>query len=303
MVAIAKARGLTADELADRLVPDLGLSERGSMVFDYGSRRFTLGFDADLKPFVRGPGDEPLAELPKPAKSDDESLANAALEDWKELKARARKVTSEQVRRLELAMAARRRFSLEHFETFFSRHPFMQHLARRIVWAVYGEEVQPVRLAEDGSYANARDEVLELAPQSRIGVVHPLDLDRKAAVVWADILASYEIIQPFPQLSRETFTDRSALAQLAGKKIPTTRILGLRRAGWTEGPTGDGGTVSTYSRDMGSDRHAVIAFDPGIYLGDPTIEPEQTLTVTLPDDADAVVFSEVVRDLTQLSRV
>src|SRR5262249_26446208 len=42
MEAIAAARGLTRAELEDRIVPDLDLDERGSRVFDFGPRRFTV---------------------------------------------------------------------------------------------------------------------------------------------------------------------------------------------------------------------------------------------------------------------
>ncbi|MEV5827403.1 hypothetical protein AB0L25_17665 [Spirillospora sp. NPDC052242] len=48
----AAERGLTPERYADRLVPDFGLSADGSMVLDYGPRRFTVGFDEQLRPYV-----------------------------------------------------------------------------------------------------------------------------------------------------------------------------------------------------------------------------------------------------------
>ncbi len=62
---IAKTRGFTADELADRLVPDLGLDEDGSLTLDFGARQFHVAFDESLKPVVKE-GGKVLADLPKP---------------------------------------------------------------------------------------------------------------------------------------------------------------------------------------------------------------------------------------------
>jgi hypothetical protein len=297
MEAIAKKRGLTREELADRLVPDLGLSEDGTMTFDYGSRSFTLGFDADLAPVLKTSSGEIIDDLPKPSKSDDSGLAESAQQDWKDVKKRARSVAREQARRLELAMSTRRRFSVEHFETFFSKHAFMQHLARRILWAVYDDRaIVPFRVAEDRTYASAKDAEIDLEPSARIGVVHPLDLASNDIAAWGELFGSYAIVQPFLQLARETFS--KGLDALVGKSVPATKILGLRRAGWTEGPTEQGGTVLSFSREC-----ATLLIDPGIYLGDPKSSPEQTLaSVDFAAKPDPILFSEVVRDLDALVR-
>src|SRR5262249_53701484 len=53
MGEIAAERGLSQQQLEDRIVPDLGLDERGSRTFDYGPRRFRLVFGPNLKPMLR----------------------------------------------------------------------------------------------------------------------------------------------------------------------------------------------------------------------------------------------------------
>ncbi|MDR3213300.1 MAG: WGR domain-containing protein, partial [Azoarcus sp.] len=88
--AIAEKRGFTPEELEDRLAPDLGLDARGALILDFGPRRFTVGFDEALKPYVREmDGDRAgarLADLPKPKKTDDAELSGAAVERFKLLK-------------------------------------------------------------------------------------------------------------------------------------------------------------------------------------------------------------------------
>ena len=45
MDEIAAKRGMTAEQLADRLVPDLDLDDHGSKTLDFGPRSFRVGFD------------------------------------------------------------------------------------------------------------------------------------------------------------------------------------------------------------------------------------------------------------------
>ncbi|MCU0671307.1 MAG: DUF4132 domain-containing protein, partial [Myxococcota bacterium] len=128
LTARAKELGLTKDDLVDRLVPDLGLDADGSASFDYGSRSFAMIVDDDLAPVIVDAQGKRLADLPKP-RADEEELGQEALARWKVLKKDVKHVLREQAPRLEQALAQGRRFSVEHFEASFSRHPLLQHLA------------------------------------------------------------------------------------------------------------------------------------------------------------------------------
>ncbi len=87
---IAESRELTVAELEDRLAPDLGLDDNGSLLLDFGPRQFTVSFDETLKPFVRDASGSRLKDLPKPNKSDDELQANNAVNRYKLLKKKMR---------------------------------------------------------------------------------------------------------------------------------------------------------------------------------------------------------------------
>ncbi len=126
--AVAEARGLSTEELADRLVPDLDLDVDGTLRLDFGPRQFTVGFDEQLRPFALDASGARLKDLPKPIKSDDAELAKAASERWKQLKKDAKAIASTQLQRLELAMCSSRGFPLEVFQRFLVEHPLMRHL-------------------------------------------------------------------------------------------------------------------------------------------------------------------------------
>ena len=92
-------------------MPELGLDDNGTLLLDFGPRQFSVGFDEHLKPQVRDASGALLKDLPSPLKSDDAALAEAAVSRWKALKKDARTLAGQQLLRLELAMAQRRRWS------------------------------------------------------------------------------------------------------------------------------------------------------------------------------------------------
>jgi hypothetical protein len=83
---IAASRALTVEELEDRLAPDLGLNDDGTLTLDFGPRRFIISFDEALRPYVRDENGSRLKDLPKPNKSDDKALATEAVNRYKALK-------------------------------------------------------------------------------------------------------------------------------------------------------------------------------------------------------------------------
>ncbi|MBW5484363.1 DUF4132 domain-containing protein [Streptomyces bambusae] len=131
---VAAGLGLTGEQLGDRLVPDLGLATDGSAVVDYGARRFTVGLDERLTPYVRDGSGKRLKDLPKPGAQDDAELAPAGRKRYAALKKELRAVAPVQLQRLEAAMVSGRSWTGAEFRRLFVEHPLVGHLARRLVW-------------------------------------------------------------------------------------------------------------------------------------------------------------------------
>ncbi|EFB6063393.1 DUF4132 domain-containing protein [Escherichia coli] len=245
---IAESRELTVAELEDRLAPDLGLDDNGSLLLDFGSRQFTVSFDETLKPFVRDVSGSRLKDLPKPNKSDDESQANDAVNRYKLLKKDARTVAAQQVARLESAMCLRRRWSPENFQLFLVEHPLVRHLTRRLIWGVYSAENQLqacFRVAEDNSYSTADDDLFTLPEGDiSIGIPHVLEISPTDAAAFGQLFADYELLPPFRQLDRNSYAlteaerNASELTRWAGRKCPSGRVMGLANKGWMIKPLG-----------------------------------------------------------------
>jgi predicted DNA-binding WGR domain protein len=329
---IAEARGLTAEELEDRLAPGLGLDSHGSLQLEFGPRQFRVGFDEALKPYVRDQDGIRLPDLPKPKRTDDTELATAAVERFKQLKKDVRTIASQQVCRLEQAMCARRRWDPAQFHQLLVEHPLVRHLVQRVVWGAYrlddeGESatrlVACFRVAEDGSYSNCADEPFA-APegeQIRIGIPHPLEMPAEVASSFAQLFADYELLSPFAQLGRESYAlnanelATTALKRWKGVRVPTVRVIGLVNKGWRRGRPGEGGLFDYMTKPLADGRVIVLALDPGVMSGMLDAKPEQTLgdvtagPINRWGDAahhaqmsalDPITLSELIRDMEAL---
>lgn len=331
--AIAQARGLSTEELEDRLAPDLGLDESGVLLLDFGPRQFRVGFDEALKPYVRDGDGARLADLPKPKKSDDAELSAAAVERFKLLKKDARTIASQQVLRLEIAMCTRRRWSLDVFERFLATHPLLRHLVQRLVWGVYamtsvedkqgGTLLRCFRVAEDGSCSDADDNPFELAlgDNERIGLPHRLELPASDAAAFGQLFADYELMQPFVQLGRDSYAlteaerAQTTLSRWKDKVVPTGRVLGLVNKGWRRGAAQDGGGIWYFTKPLQGEVVIELTLEPGIIVGLVDEYPEQKLQeiqvgkaspwgdMQNPqrlDTLDPIAASELIRDLQSL---
>ncbi|MEV4005700.1 DUF4132 domain-containing protein [Actinomadura sp. NPDC049753] len=322
---IAAARGLTTEQLGDRLIPGLGLDAHGTLVLDYGPRRFTVGFDEALRPYVIDEAGKHRPSLPKPGQRDDAALAPAAYRRFTELKKDVRAIAGLQLQRLERSMTTGRRWPLPEFREFFAGHPLVWHIARRLVWiAEHGDTVTAFRLAEDRTLSDVDDDAVTVPDDAVIAVAHPVHL-AETLPAWSRVFADYEIMQPFPQLGREvhalTGEERAAarLTRFEGVTVPFGNVLRLERRGWYRGPVDSDGGISCLVRPAGADRYVVVTLATGLYAGavsesgDQTIEAVWVGADPAPEyfsrgasegaphtfaELDAVTASEVLADLT-----
>ena len=272
MEAIAKSRKMSRDELEDRIVPDGGFDETGKRWLDFGARKFQVVIGSEGAPMVRDEAGAKKSDLPKPGSKDDQSLANEALADWKLLKKTLREVTKIQVVRLEQAMVKGRAWAAKDFETLIVKHPLMGHFARGLVFTAKGKTF---RVAEDGSYADEKDAKYTLPKDAPVRIVHPLDLTEAQKNAWGQIFADYEILPPFAQLGRPTFTiehkEKKASdlsARFKGQEWGVSAFLGkLARRGWIHGAPQDAGFVGDHSKTFFSAGVTAIVEHTGYPIG------------------------------------
>lgn len=304
---IAKSRNLSQEELGDRLVPSLGLDPSGSTWLDFGPRRFRVSFDEGLAPELFDEAGTRLPRLPRATKDDDEAKATRAIATFKGFVSDAKKIGPDQVRRLERAMCAQRTWSAADFRRFFLEHPLMVHLARRLVWLT--EDGVTFRITEDRTFAREDDREFSLAEDARVRIAHPIAIADRVAQ-WSTLFTDYLVVQPFPQLGRETFTltgdEKSAhsIARFEGREIPGSRFFSLKHRGWdfhdyAIGKVMRGGLMAMLESEPGLEFLAQRPEDQT--LGMLLVRRESGTAATF-GELSAIDASELLRDVELLSK-
>ena len=261
----ARERGVTVEELGDRLVPDLGFSADGTRAFDYGRRRFIVRMDGQRTLSVTNEAGRPLKRFPAPGKTDDPDKAPAAYEAFKALKKQIRGAVSVQKARLESALLTGRCWDAAAWRALFIDNPLMRPFAVSLIWGVYEGDrlIASFRYMEDGSFTTENEEEYVLPAGASIKLVHPVELGDEIRKAWKKQLADYELAQPVRQLDRPTYPlaaeeKESRRLESFGGKILSGAALSyrLRGMGWYRGDTRDGGYYYLFYRE-----------DPALGLG------------------------------------
>jgi predicted DNA-binding WGR domain protein len=322
MEGIAQSRGFTSEQLADRIVPDCGLDERGSRMFDFGPRQFRFVLGPEMKPLVRDAAGKVRSDLPAPTKADDAARAEVAVAEWKLLKKTLREVLKIQADRLEDAMITGRRWTPEDFHILLVKHPLMVNLVRQLVLAAYdntGKVTQTFRVTEDQTLADQNDEETALPSSGHIGVAHPAHLDEALKSAWGQVLSDYAIIPPFAQLGRDICQPSpedahgTEIIRYRGQKIPGIVMYGmLERSHWLRDTPADGGGFMQHSKHFPAANVTAFIKYTGLSIGYYEEKQELEAVYFVPGhvkptwwgehknrlkikDVDPVVLSEVLR--------
>ncbi|MBR1554396.1 MAG: DUF4132 domain-containing protein [Oscillospiraceae bacterium] len=248
---------ITREELADRIVPDLGFDENLCRIFDYGQRQFKVYLTPALELEIFE-GDKKLKNLPKAGKTDDPEKSEQASKDFKEMKKQMKTTIQSQKARLEYVLLCDRKWSADGWKNLFIRKPVMHCFAIGLIWGAYDENdnlLQTFRYMEDGSFNTADEDEYELPEHARIGLVHPIELDDDTRNAWNEQLSDYEISQPFPQINRPVYRflpeekGKSALQRFSGTEMTNLSLINkMTKIGWEKGQAQDAGCFYEFCR-------------------------------------------------------
>lgn len=303
---ITRRRGLDSEDVQDLLVPDCSLG--AGMVLDFGPRKFQVVFDDKLVPSLRDEAGKPVASLPRPGKKDDPQKAEAAREAWNDAKALLKDTLRGESRRFEWAMCAERRWNVDRFKAAVVGHPILRALAQRLVFGSYpGDEVPAhtatFRIAEDGTFADVHDEPFE--PTGWIGIPHVLQLSAAELSAWGSLFADYTIIQPFPQLGRDSYSptpeerDSSEVLRVKHRALDPKARFVLESLGWEEND-GDWSTLGFACTLVDGQTRVFINLGSKFDTSSVQIEGVWLQGNKKLGQLDPISFSELLRDLHRL---
>lgn len=257
MAAAADTLGITSEELADRIVPDLGFDRNLCRVFDYGKRQFNVYLKPSLEMEVFS-GDKQIKTLPKPGTTDDKEIAEAAFNEFKEVKKQLKNVVAAQRSRLEYVLMCDRKWTSENWEKLFVGNAVMHCFAVGLIWGIYenGSLKDTFRYMDDGSFTTADGDEFTLPNDAQIGLVHPLELTEEQIAVWKEQLSDYELTQPFDQLGRMVFRPEdkelpcNSLTRFEDTTVNSVAMINkMTKNGWYKGDAEDAGYFYYFYRE------------------------------------------------------
>ena len=266
--------GISKEELADKIVPDLGFDEECKRTFDYGERSFVVYLTPSLELEVFDDNGKKLKNIPAPGKKDDPELAKAAHESFKLMKKQMKTVITNQKQRLEMALSSERQWSVEKWKELFVKNPVMHQFAISLIWGVYNQDglVETFRYMEDGSFNTKDEDEFEFPTEGSIGLVHPIELDSETKEQWKEQLSDYEVTQAIDQLERTVYEiteeekEKTVLTKFAGKFMKAISLSGkLQDLGWYRGSIQDAGGYDTFYKE---DAHMAVELHfSGTFIG------------------------------------
>ncbi|MBR5210186.1 MAG: DUF4132 domain-containing protein [Paludibacteraceae bacterium] len=257
MASAADTLGITTEELADRIVPDLGFDRNLCRVFDYGKRQFNVYLKPSLEMEVFS-GDKQIKTLPKPGTTDDKETAEAAFNEFKEVKKQLKNVVTAQRARLEYVLMCDRKWTSENWEKLFVGNAVMHCFAVGLIWGIYenGALKDTFRYMDDGSFTTADGDEFTLPKDAQIGLVHPLELTEDQISVWKEQLSDYELTQPFDQLGRTVFRpdDKelpcNCITRFENFPVNSVALINkMTKSGWYKGDAEDAGFFYYFYRE------------------------------------------------------
>ena len=279
----AKELGISKEELSDRIVPDLGFDAESKRTFNYGERSFVVYLTPSLELEIYDDGGKKIKNMPAPGKKDDPKAADEAYESFKLMKKQMKTVITNQKQRLEMALSAKRQWSIEKWKELFVNNPVMHQFAISLIWGVYNKDglADTFRYMEDGSFNTKDEDEFEFPNEGSIGLVHPVELDSETIEQWKEQLSDYEVTQAFEQLERMVYEisedekEKTVLDKFAGKLMNAMSLSSkLQALGWSRGSVQDAGSYDTfYKEDTGM---AVELNFSGTFIGG---ELEEEITI------------------------
>lgn len=277
MEKAASLLGITKEELGDRIVPNLGFGRDRRRGFDFGSRSFTGLLTPELNVELYDESGKRIKNLPKPGAKDDAAMAARSVAEYKELKKQLKTVVASQKNRLEGAIITGRSWERDKWERLFVENPVMNGFAIGLIWEEWdpsGNLIGTFRYMEDGSFNSMEEEEYELQENTRIALLHPLDVPAEWVETWEQQLSDYEIVQPLPQLSMPVFKlmpeegEQEEISRFSGSKVYFGTVRGLmEKYDWKKTSIVDGGGYEGYYyEDEASGIGVQISFD-FLYVG------------------------------------
>ena len=200
----AELSGRTREDLEESTVPTYGLDAAGCLKQAIGN--FTALYS------ITGPAAMELTWLKadgKPQKSVPAEVKDQHADEFKKLKQSIKdieKMLPAQRHRLERLLMSEREWTFEKWRARYLDHPFLSHVARRLIWHFKDGEKAALGAWRNGGLVDVQDRPLTwLKADTRVRLWHPIGFAVETVAAWHHCLETHLIQQPFKQAHREIY--------------------------------------------------------------------------------------------------
>ena len=263
---ITKEAGIPLEVFADKIIPDFDFDSNGIRIVETeeGKKRFKIILKDDFSFSIF---DE---DKNKEFKTFPKDFPASVKKELSKLKSEINRAIKMQTERLQFSFMDGRKWTLKDWRELFFENLLMKNFAIKLIWGVYDKKnklLKTFRYMEDGTFNNENDEEIKIEETKEkilIGLISPIETDKKIIEKWKRQLEDYEIIQPFNQLSTETKEEII-------KKIPSVVTVGtIKRLASKlnmETENGDGGIIYGYYLFDTYNEAYIEILTPSIYYG------------------------------------
>lgn len=311
--AAAKELDITKDQLADRIIPNLGFEDH-YLHFTAGEDDYRAFINKEFKLNYFNEDNKLRKSMPKDVSRETKAQLKAIEKEIKE-------VVKNQKGRLENYLVTERSWEVEEWMEYYLYNPIMLIYVQRLIWGVYDEDYKLLNVFycdDDLELYDVEDEEVDIEAGTYIKIVHPLHMNAELLHQWKDKVYEIEKEFEFEIINRAVSTvpeeeaERNVTKILHGEEIPkgADLVAGfLLKRGWHKS-TGDGGYLQ-FNRINDKEKinaYANIEGPAAYYQGgnaqakifEVSFSNSENRERVALQDVPKVFFSEVIADLIAL---
>ena len=197
----AERAGISPSELLELAVPTYGLDADGRLEIEVGDHVAIAAIDGDdVRLTWRAPDGRETATVPA-AIADQKAAVARAKEQVKEL----RKALGLERGRIEDMFTEDREWPAADWRPRYLEHPLTGSIGRRLIWTVLRDGAATTAMADGDGFVAADGSSVDLGPDDRIRLWHPIDATEGDIAAWRTGLLARQVRQPFKQAFREVY--------------------------------------------------------------------------------------------------
>lgn len=222
----AKLRGMTAEELRDSVLSDVGLDENGNKIYDLGNQTVTVSLQKDLSYSITlNESGKVVKSIPK--KGADPEIYDKVTEDFSRLKKDTKRIVKNRKDVLFAEFLEKTPKQADSWKSSYLKNPILREVASLLVWK---QGKKTFTLGEQGPITSEGKSYT--IGNGTIAVAHPMEISVNDLKQWQQYYTEHHLKQPFAQIWEPVIDpEQIRRDRYKGIPIPYFRFRGMEKHG------------------------------------------------------------------------